>query len=509
MAGILKFGHELDDGLAGVEEFQALFPIESVKIVPDTAQQTAERLYGEVTQSAIASVEALEPRDRVFCMAVTADLSPKGEPTAWSAAVDQSCFGSEAEDAPKRLMVISAGNANWDDPTYQYPDSNINERVQDPAQAWNALVVGAYTALEQHDVDDYPEWSPVAAAGKLSPTSTTSALWDSNWPNRPDLVLEGGNLLTDGTSRERPDCMSLLTSRRRLFPGDRLLASFGETSCATALAARLCALIRDEHYEIWPESVRGLLVHSARWTPEMMDEVRPLKGKQRYRVLTRTVGMGVPNLPRAIRSARDSVTMVTEGTLRPFTADGKVNELHLYDLPWPKVALTDLGATPVRLRLTLSYFIDPRPGRREVWTTSSYASHGLRFQVKAGTETKEQFLARINEEARDSSLVASKGDTKRWLIGPTTRDRGSIHSDVWQGSAQELVDKESLAIFPVKGWWADDPLKVENEARYSLIVSIETAEIDVSVDLYTEIAAQVEVETEVALDALDWETEEL
>lgn len=440
MAGILVFGEQLDEKLAESQaRMKAPCYIESVKILPEPPGRTEERLYGEVTQAAIATIEAGKASGRVFCMAVTAAPSTKGAPSAWSAAVDQSCFGSEEEGSPKRLIVVSTGNASWSDPSYSYPDYNLNDSVQDPAQSWNALVVGAFTNLVSYDVVDYPDWEPVAQLGKMSPTSTTSSLWDKTWPDRPDIVLEGGNLLSDGSSHELPDCLSLLTARRRLTAGDRLLSSFAETSCATALAARLCGQIKNHHPNHWPETIRGLVVHSARWTKGMKDEFSGMRGKMPYRNLLRTVGMGVPDLQRALRSANDSVTLVAEHTIYPFDERGRLNELHLHELPWPKQALEQLGSAVVRMRVTLSYFIDPRPGRRDFKTKYNYASHGLRFAVKTSKETLDQFLARINEKAKKGH-PKSKSDTESWMIGPEIRDRGSLHCDVWTGTAQELVD---------------------------------------------------------------------
>ena len=509
MAGILVFGEDLGEKLVELKApVKAPCFIESVKILPEPPGRNEERLYGEVTQASIAAAEVAKAADRVFCMAVTAEASTTGSPSAWSAAVDQSCFGTDEQDSPKRLITISAGNAAWEDPTYSYPDYNLTDSVQDPAQCWNALIVGGFTNQVSYDIDEYPDWAPVAELGKLSPTSTTSTSWDKTWPDRPDVVMEGGNLLSDGASHLLPDCLSLLTARRRRTARDRLLTSFAETSCATALAARLCGQIKNQHPRRWPETIRGLVVHSARWTEGMKKEFSGLTGKGPYRNLLRTVGMGVPDLQRALHSAKDSVTLVTENTMYPFDEQGRLNELHLHDLPWPKRELEELGSAAVRMRVTLSYFIDPRPGRRDFKTKYNYASHGLRFEVKTAEESLDQFLARINEKAK-SGKPKSKSDTKDWMVGPEIRDRGSLHSDVWCGTAQQLIDKEFLAVIPVKGWWADDASKRTSRARYSLIISIETAELNTDIDFYTEIETVVEsrveaeARTEVELDGFE------
>ena len=64
---------------------------------------------------------------------------------------------------------------------------------------------------------------------------------------------------------------------------------------------------------------------------------------------------------------------------------------------------------------------------------------------------------------------------------------GSIHSDYKYASAIELSDIEFVAVYPVVGWWRSRKYlgKIDSEARYSLIVSIETPEAET--DLYSEI----------------------
>jgi hypothetical protein len=45
----------------------------------------------------------------------------------------------------------------------------------------------------------------------------------------------------------------------------------------------------------------------------------------------------------------------------------KTKDMILHDLPWPGEALEALGQTIVRMKITLSYFIEPNPGERG-WT---------------------------------------------------------------------------------------------------------------------------------------------
>ena len=70
-------------------------------------------------------------------------------------------------------------------------------------------------------------------------------------------------------------------------------------------------------------------------------------------------------------------------------------------------------------------------------------------------------------------------------------DVGSIHSDVWEDTAINLAQSDSIAVFPVVGWWRERTTlkKYNSKVRYSLIVTIETPEEQV--DLYTPIMTKI------------------
>jgi hypothetical protein len=89
----------------------------------------------------------------------------------------------------------------------------------------------------------YPDWKPVAPAGGLAPASTTSLPWEDQWPLKPDLCMEGGNMAIDPSTGDPDyvDDLQLLTTNHVLM--QRLLAVTGDTSAATALAARMAAII--------------------------------------------------------------------------------------------------------------------------------------------------------------------------------------------------------------------------------------------------------------------------
>jgi hypothetical protein len=216
--------------------------------------------------------------------------------------------------------------------------------------------------------------------------------------------------------------------------------------------------------------------------------------------LRRRYGLGVADLIRATRSAADVLTLVAEDIIHPFDGEGRMREMHLHNLPWPAQVLADLGGADVRLRVTLSYFIEPNPGSRGWTRRYSYASHGLRFDVRRPTESNDQFRKRLNQLAlaEEEKRPPTQGsDASQWYFGPDYRVSGSLHTDIWTGTAADLAQRGAIAIYPVTGWWKERPSHDHSErgARYALVVSIETPGQEV--DIWTPVAQEVGVPIEV------------
>lgn len=510
MAGLALYGDlvEAFDGSAPVEIRHRL---ESVKILPPREhphppEEDGPELWGAITAEACARAEISAPdRQRFFSMAVTADPTDRGQPTSWSAAVDALAAGLQVTptrdglevaggDRRQRLFVISSGNIA--EPGPPHPGKSDSALVQDPAQAWNGLSVGAYTKRAVIEEAEYRNWSALAAPGDLSPHSTTSVNFDASWPIKPEVVLEGGNVAVDGSGVERDlgvASLCLLSTSAALQTSPLEIAS--GTSAACALTARLAAQLAAHHPALWPETLRALIVHAARWTPAMRRAFDTAGGRKRARAaLLRRYGFGVPELANAARSATDAVTLIAQATIRPYT-DGRMREMHFYEFPWPTETLRDLGERSVRLRVTVSYFIEPNPGRRGWTKRFRYASHGLRFELKGATEEPERFRWRINEQARleDEGTASRRPPDPGWFLGEAGQTKGSIHSDWWSGPAVDLAERGLVAIYPVSGWWKDLPARDRSAegTRYALVVSIETDEEEI--DLWTPIAVQLEI----------------
>jgi hypothetical protein len=496
MAGTAAYG-DLLELLNSNDKIQISHCLESVKILPPPPGKNKMELWGDMTIQGVSFARIKAPdRKRIICMAITAtDNRDRGHPTSWSAAIDETTSGYL--DDNKKMFIISAGNTGGSVNWVNYPDDNKTNEIHDPGQSWNALTVGSYTEKVKITDTAMSGFSPIAPAGGLSPFSTTSAMWSSNkWPIKPDVVFEGGN------AAKGPNNSAMMHEDLQLIstyfdPTIAQFGSFGQTSASSALASFMAAKIQVMYPDAWPETVRALIVHNAEWTDTMKSQfiTNPKPTKQDYIKLLRICGYGVPNLERSLYCASNSLTLIAQSELQPFDKrNGRyvTRDMHVYDLPWPIEELNALGEVNVKMRVTLSYFIEPGPGEVGWGDRYRYASHGLRFAVNGPGESMEEFEKRVNEQARDddSEYERTGGPGDWWLIGEA-RNVGSIHSDIWEGNASELAASNKIAIYPATGWWKErDHLKKWNKScRYSLIVSIHTP--DVSTDIYIPVTQKI------------------
>lgn len=517
MAGLALYG-DLGEAILSGLPLELRHRLESVKILPPPPGVNPPQLYGAITATAASLVEIERPRrPRVFSLAITSawqtaathETSRFGQPTSWSAAIDALAAGvqidvtdagllflDETQLADRRLFMVSAGNVR----TYEddYLTRSDLEPIEDPAQAWNALTVGAYTELiDAAATPGFDGWTPVASRGELAPFSRTAVAFERTWPHKPDVVLEGGNLARSParTEFDTPETLQVLTTKAPLTD-QRLLTVTHATSAATAQAARLGASILAENPQLWAETIRALIVHSADWTPAMSRRFDAATNRARRIALLRRYGMGVPDLVRATRSATDALTLIAQDVIHPFDGQGRTREMHLHVLPWPTDQLLALGGAVVRMRVTLSYFIEPNPARRGWVRRYSYASHGLRFSVRRPTETTKEFRKRVNLRARaeEERRTGTESDAGEWFFGPDQRTAGSLHTDIWTGTAADLAERGVIAVFPVSGWWKQRTQRDHSDrgARYALVVSVETPGQDV--DIWTPVAQQVGIE---------------
>lgn len=505
MAGIAGYG-KLEEALSTGNIVSLTHKLCSVKILPRPNQEdTKEEHWGAITNQAISRAEIQNNNHTlIYCLSVTALKGvDRGRPSSWSGEVDNLTFGHGEN---QRLIIISAGNIRDEESWRNYPDSNFTSSIHNPAQSWNAIIVGAYTEKTQVIDDNFREYKPISNEGELSPYSSTSLAWEKKWPVKPDVVFEGGNLLKapDNNVTPHEDLELLSTSKSfNIKPFDTINA----TSAAAAQASWFAAKIAYEYPDAWAETIRGLMVHSANWIPAMLNQMNVYQGNRAsFRNLLRVFGFGIPQLERALYSRESAFTFIAQETIQPFNykegnrSQAETNEVHFFNLPWPNDLLLDMGQIPVKLRITLSYFIEPGAGEIGWKDKYRYQSYGLRFDLNNVGESEDDFRRRVNIAAReeDEDVNGSSG-SERWVIGSQNINRttGSIHSDYWEGTAADLATCNHIAVYPVIGWWRERKHlgNVENRTRYSLIISLETPAQDVQ--LYTTVKNIIEVPIEI------------
>ncbi|MBK8251250.1 MAG: S8 family peptidase [Polyangiaceae bacterium] len=452
-----------------------------------TADEENYEKWPVLTERAVRSAEEADRghRNRAFVLAVTRSMQDppfdRIEPTLWSQAVDQLAFG----DGHGRLMIVSAGNAReeqWLALAEQYPQLQLSEKIHQPAQAFNSLSVGAFTArVELPNQKDYAEARVVAMKpGGISPYTSTGLAKECI---KPDVVLEGGNLAISSTLTDSsvPTLSALTTGNRHTHGSPLGLISM--TSEASARAAHLAAQIWAIEPKLRPETVRGLIVHSASWTKTMVEDFPGLNDR------LPACGYGVPNPRLAMGCAQGIATIVVEDAMpnavveeeprktppkratTKWTTSKTRRKVMFYRLPIPHSLLTDADPD-VELRVTLSYFAEPNKfGRR------TYHGLDLKWDMQGPHESEDAFKRRINALFRPRGDDGKRAKTERtksfdWEVGIQNRSRGTVQSDRWRGKMSSLVGDKLVAVVPLLGWWDQRKALRNQEMKFSLIVSV-------------------------------------
>ncbi len=491
LAGLTLFG-DLHVAVQSAMPIQVRHRLESAKVIPD-AGANPHHLFGAMTRYGIDAAETQGIRRRTFTLANTTDVDTPhdGAPTSWSSEIDQLVSGVSGENKIKRLLLVSAGNTDqnlFNNDDYLAVCDDLKNEIESPAHAWNAVCVGAYT--EKNILPAGEADVPLAPAGDLSPSSRTAS-WESHWPIKPDVVFEGGNWIkAEPPPPMKNSALSLLTTDHQ-YPV-RSFATSGETSGATALAARAITEIWSEYPNLWPETIRAIFVSSSRWTPQMLSHLPANPAKGAYTPLFQRYGYGVPDMERARRSASNALSLIVQDTITPYRmSDAKApspsnNEMKIFALPWPVEELRRLGNTQVTLRVALSTFVEPNPSETARGSKSGYASHNLRFKLNQADEDEAQFIARVNKESETPS------NDDRWDFGVNRRDVGSLHVDQFSCRASDLARQNLIAVHPVAGWWKNKGILKQNppSARFALVVEIDAENVEA--ELYTEVEIAIE-----------------
>jgi hypothetical protein len=327
--------------------------------------------------------------------------------------------------------------------------------------------------------------------------------------------MEGGNAANHpNLGPERRDSLDLLSTSAQIQ--QRPISAMRATSPATALAGKLATQLIALYPEYWPETIRGLLVHSARWSAAMLGNIDPFRPytkaeRARFIALLRSFGFGEPDTARARYSSQQSVTLLREDTIIPYQGTAgaaALNQCHVHRLSLPAELLRQHGDVTCTMRVTLSYFTAPNPSANNRIPGSRYRYGGalLRFKVRHKDETEAAFERKVSGEAGEQDDEGDDTENlydQSWALGAKLRGKaGSLVHDVWQGSAADLAHMDRIAVFPAKGWWAAKSFPAGSPwhrchlkpIRYSLIISIE---VSADIPIYTEISNLLQIPVDV------------
>ena len=267
------------------------------------------------------------------------------------------------------------------------------------------------------------------------------------------------------------------------------------------LAARIWSL----EPKLRPESVRGLIVHSASWTQTMREQFGGLND----RLLA--CGYGVPDERVASECAKGMATVIVEDLMPNAVIEEELKKtapkrqttkatkpkvrrkVKLYRMPVPESLMVD-SDPDVELRVTLSYFAEPNKFGR-----TTFYGLDLKWDMQGPQESEDEFLQRINvlKRPKGPDGKRTKVSTKKsfdWDLGIQLRSRGTVQSDRWSGKMSALVGDKLIAIVPVLGWWDQRRALRTEVLRFSLVVSV------FGPGVYAAIKPRIEAEAVVPID---------
>lgn len=272
------------------------------------------------------------------------------------------------------LIINSVGNYNFEDldtmyllgdldidshyPSFYYQTNPEIEghtceftNIQEPSESMNILSVGALAGNFEPEITDgiTPAKEYPAFYSRKSHWDTTVSINNAKLKgnqqnkhlNKPDLVFEGGDYLSDEAG------MEVLSSPQDASP---YFARMAGTSLAAPLITSMVAQLVKEYPVLQMTSIKALLINAAE-SPAGKNppHFNSAATKKLFRKLT---GHGRPNPNRFMDSTEDSITFVIEDSIR-------FDEFYSFDLRFPDWVLTT--SNKIEITATLVYKFLPIP----------------------------------------------------------------------------------------------------------------------------------------------------
>lgn len=386
----------------------------------------------------------------------------------------------------KVLFIVSAGNHNAKElPTTktfaELQAQTIDERtaeifngiIQDirnlkvlsPAESLNCLTVGALFS-DASTANENTRQIFLTKDGLPSPISSFG--FGYNKMIKPDLFYFGGRKLVynDFSNNmkwsykigDAPGCQVAAPFSNGTVSGRAF--TFG-TSDATAQLTHEAGKCYDILSEIFnnetggevpadfaPLLLKAMLTHGTSWEGISGDIATCTNQSEKQ--ISRWIGNGVPNISRVEECAKNRVTLIGMGMLKP-------EEAHIYKLPLP----FDFSSQHIKRKLTatLAYFSPISP------TKQKYRSIQMWFEID-----------HIN-------LLPDRQNTEWQKVR-----KGTLQHEIFTGDNVVVWDVDKPLIIKVN--CKDDAEKVKDKIQYGLFITFEVAQ-GIDLDIYSEVTAKI------------------
>jgi Subtilase family len=404
----------------------------------------------------------------------------------WASSIDAVAYDDGNEGF---LFIIPSGNIDgqlsptipqvrtWlDGPRHPLYLLQPQCRLRNPAQAVNALSVGAYVPIAGvmfHNAQAFGHRA-IAETGSVSPFTRTG--FGFLGEIKPEVVEEGGNWYTNDvggivTTAQHTD----VAVANSVFARDGRIVKFVTgTSFAAAKVSNLAGLIQREIPNASPDLIRALIVNSASW-PERLKSIDET---------LRLWGYGVPNRERALLAQGSRSLAIIEDVIQ-------IGHAQIFRIPFPHELFEDNPETIIRVSVTLSY----RPPVRK--SNRKYRGTVLEWRFAKRDESLAQFSRRcatlpeseaIGEDDDEPEVPPGDWD---WRIGTRRRTRGTAQKDWFEAAADQFPDELIFAVLGRRGWLSRAQQDEGFPQRYAIAVSIEV--IGAAIPIHERIEALVQI----------------
>jgi hypothetical protein len=410
------------------------------------------------------------------------------------------------------LFIVAAGNININEIAAiskisgGYPRYLLDprSRLRNPAQAYNAIAVGAIAnsdILPAHLRGREISISPIRHP---SPFTRTGTMIDD--VVKPDIVECGGNL----TESLRPiNTLSVPVANRNFIAGapGHLITFHVGTSLATPKIAHLAARIQTTNIGASANLIRALIINSAEWPDLFPLNINILGATENERIsnILRLCGYGIPRESCAISSnthfmiytVEDEFIWQEEDTTK--SGNNYCAKVSFYRIEFDTDAIMSLPpGLRIRISITLAYNPPVRKTRRK-----HYQGIEMRWDLQRQNELFTEFRERWYENLIEienqieGQVEEEQIESRPWpwtlkpVINPGNKNRhGSILRDWFEISANQLPSPIEVAVIAKVSPWITPPGNLSQ--KFALVVSIESC--NQMVPIYDEIRIRQRVQ---------------